>query len=85
MKLEAWEAKYWHAAQIILDLLRSSLDEWLGADQARTPKERAEHAKKAAQQAAIERVRQAKEHFGQKPKNERETAIAESKTKASYQ
>jgi hypothetical protein len=31
MRLEVWEGQYWHAAQIILDVMKSSLDEWLGA------------------------------------------------------
>lgn len=84
MKLEAWEAKYWHAAQIILDVLHSSLDEWLGADQARTPKEHAEHAKLASKQAAVERVRQASENFANRHKKERENALAESKAKDWY-
>lgn len=29
MRLESWEGHYWHAAQIILSMLNSSLEEWL--------------------------------------------------------
>ena len=81
MRLQAWEGQYWHAAQIILDILSSSLEEWLGADQARAPLERIKQAEEAAVQAAVGRVTQAREHFGERPKKDREKAIEESETK----
>ena len=46
MKLEAWERRYWHAAQLILGMAGSSLDEWLGADST-APKEIVEQAREA--------------------------------------
>ena len=84
MRLEAWEGKYWHSAQVILDILGSSLDEWLGADRARAPKLLVAQAAEAKAQAAELRVVQAREHFGARPKKEREAAVAESKTKHAF-
>lgn len=84
MRLEAWEGRYWHAAQIILNILNSSLEEWLGADQARAPSEVVRHAADALVQAARGRVDQAKEHFEKRPKKERLNAIDDSKTKHAY-
>ena len=85
MRLEAWEGKYWHASQIILDTFNSSLEEWLGADQARAPKERVAEVEKALVQAAVRRVEQSREHFEHRfTKKEREKVIAKSKGKERY-
>jgi hypothetical protein len=84
MRLEVWEGRYWHAAQIILNVLNSSLEEWLGAAQARAPKELVEEVANATVEAAKGRVEQAKEHFAKRPKKERMKAIEESKAKHSY-
>jgi len=84
MRLEAWERRYWHAAQLILDRMDSSLEEWLGADQAKAPKELLSHASKALIAAALVRVAQAKAHFLKRKKKEREAALAESMSKESY-
>lgn len=84
MRLDAWESRYWHAAQIILDVLDSSLEEWLGADRARAPKELIIEAAKAAVQAARQRVAQAKERFNERPKSDRNAALAESRTKHAF-
>lgn len=84
MRLEAWEGQYWHAAQVILDVLKSSLEEWLGADQARAPRELVDTAAAAAVQAARGRVDQAKEHFEKREIKDRKKAIEESRTKYAY-
>ncbi len=84
MKLHAWEGRYWHAAQLILNLMGSSLEEWLGADQAKAPKEILAHAKQALIDAALVRVEQAKTQFLERKKKEREDALASSWTKESY-
>lgn len=84
MRLEAWESRYWHAAQVILDILGSSLDEWLGADSARAPNELVAEATAAAVQAARERVAQAKEHFKKRPKGDQNAALDESRTKHAF-
>jgi hypothetical protein len=84
MHLDAWEGRYWHASQVILDILSSSLDEWLGADQARAPKEIVKQAMEAAVHAAKIRVQHAKEEFEKRPKKDREQALKESRSKQTY-
>lgn len=84
MRLEAWESRFWHAAQIVLDLLNSSLEEWIGIDRAKAPKKLVQEAAAAAIHAAIERVTQAREHFSKRPKRDREAAIRESMTRHSF-
>lgn len=83
-QLEAWEGKYWQAADIIAGMLKSSLEEWIGADLAAAPKELLKAAAEATCQAAAKRVEQAKEHFLARPKKEREAALALSTTKHAY-
>lgn len=84
MRLEAWEPKYWHAAQIILDLLELSLEEWLGADQALAPARHVKEAHEATIQAALKRVEYAKESFAKRKSGDRTAAIEESKIKSYY-
>ena len=84
MRLEAWEGRFWHAAQIILDLLSSSLEEWLGADRAKAPKQIVEEAAEALQEAAKLRVSQAREHFLALPKKQRDEVLLLSKTKHAF-
>jgi hypothetical protein len=84
MLLDAWEGRYWQAADIITAMLKSSLDEWIGADQARAPKELLKAAEDATCQAAAKRVERAKEHFQARPKKEREAALKVSETKHAY-
>lgn len=84
MKLEAWEGRYWRAAEIIAGMLDSSLEEWIGADEARAPKELVSAAAAATLEAAKRRVEQAREHFLARPKKERESALRLSKTKHAY-
>ena len=62
MPVEAWEGHFWHACDVILDKMNSTLDDWLGAHEAKTPKDLLKHAKEANWQAAqmnVERVREA--------------------------
>ncbi len=84
MKLEAWEGRYWQAAEIIAGMLDSSLEEWIGADQARAPKELVSAAAEATLEAAKKRVEQSREHFLARPKKERENVLELSKTKHAY-
>jgi hypothetical protein len=84
MRLEAWEGRYWQAADIIVALLNSTLEEWIGADQARAPKELISAASEATIEAAKERVEQAKEHFLARPRREREEVLQLSKTKHAF-
>jgi hypothetical protein len=84
MRLDAWEGRYWQAADIIASLLDSSLEEWIGADRAKAPRKLATAAAEATLQASIKRVEQAKEHFLMRPKKERDEALKLSKTKHPY-
>ncbi len=84
MRLEAWEGKFWHAAQIILDLLQSNLEEWLGADRAKAPIQLVNEAAEALQEAAKLRVVQARDHFLQRPKKERDEVLSLSKNKHAF-
>jgi hypothetical protein len=84
MKLEAWESRYWHAAQLILERTNSSLEEWLGADQSKAPRELLAHARRALIDAALVRIERAKAQFLKRKRKEREEVLAVSWTKESY-
>jgi hypothetical protein len=84
MKLSAWEGRYWHAAQLLLDKMGSSLEEWLGADQAQAPKSILKHAQQALVDAALVRVDRAKEDFSQRKKKERDDLLQAAEAKESY-
>lgn len=77
MRLDAWEAQYWHAGQIILEQMDVTLEDWLGASAAKAPKEIIKHAAAAKQQAVEVRVDRAREEFEQKKKVDREKIIAD--------
>ncbi|HSD37756.1 MAG TPA: hypothetical protein VLC92_09615 [Rhodocyclaceae bacterium] len=84
MKLDAWEARYWHACQQILDIMDSSLDEWLGADKAKAPKDILDHAQKAVAAAVTVRIETAKITFLARKKKEQADALAEASGKSAY-
>lgn len=84
MKLEAWEARYWHAAQVILSMMESTLENWLGAANAKAPTQLLEHAAQARAAAVGIRVQQAKEQFAALSKKVREEALAGAESKNHY-
>lgn len=84
MKLESWQAQYWHACSIILEKLNSNLDEWLGAYNAKAPKEVVEHAIQARKEAASIRIQNCSEDFKRRKNSEQEAAIAEAERKWSF-
>ncbi|KAA0070010.1 hypothetical protein [Tardiphaga sp. P9-11] len=84
MKPGAWEGRFWHAAQLILVKSQSSLEEWLGADQAKAPKVLLMHAQEALVEAAKVRVERARANFFERKKKEREEALTIANTKSSY-
>ena len=84
MRLEAWEGRYWQAAQIIANCLDFSLEEWIGADQAQAPKELVRAAAEATLEAAKKRIDQAREHFSLRPKSQRDEALQLSRTKFAH-
>lgn len=81
MRLDAWEGRYWRAAEIIASMLDSTLEEWIGADLAKAPRKLVAAAAHATLEASRKRLEQAKEHFMALPKKQREEALALSMTK----
>ncbi|MGY8665382.1 hypothetical protein Q3C01_23865 [Bradyrhizobium sp. UFLA05-109] len=77
MRLDAWEARYWHACDTILDQMGSSLEQWLGAADAAAPRQLLDEAAKALEAAVKLRVLAAKEQFEALKKAERERLAAE--------
>lgn len=77
MKLDAWEAQYWHDCDLILSQAESSLDEWLGADTAKAPKTVLKHALSARKDAARERIRSCKLTFEALKPSEQKLALAQ--------
>ena len=75
----AWEGRYWHTVEIILQTMDRTIEAWIGADQARAPKELLEHYKHALAEAAKIRVETAAESFKKLSKTEREAAHARAK------
>lgn len=84
MRLDAWEASFWRAAQVILESMASSLEEWLGADEAKAPMKIIKHARDAAVAAALQRLKHAREDFLGRPKKERDTVLAQAEVKEAY-
>lgn len=84
MKLDAWERHYWHASQLILELSELSLEEWLGANQAKAPIEIVQHAAKANLGAALTRLEHAKVQFEAQKAGVREELLAAAAVKSYY-
>jgi hypothetical protein len=51
MRLEGWEARYWHACDTILHHMGSSLEHWLGAGGAKAPRQLLDEAAQALEAA----------------------------------
>lgn len=81
MRLEAWEARYWHACDTILIEMRSSLEEWVGAADAQAPRRLLEQAEEALRAAVRLRVEAAKERFAELKKSERERLATEANSR----
>lgn len=77
MRLEAWEARYWHACDTILNQMGSSLEQWLGAADAKAPRQLLDEAAKALKAAIKLRVKATKDQFEARKKIERERLAAE--------
>lgn len=77
MKLDAWEARYWHACDTILQQMGSSLEQWVGAADAAAPRQLLDEAAKALKAAVELRVQAAREQFDALKRAERERLAAE--------
>ena len=78
MRLEAWEARYWHACDTILRHMVSSLEDWIGAADAAAPRQLLDEAAAALRAAVKFRVQAAQAAFLERKKAERERLHAES-------
>lgn len=87
MKAEAWEKKYWHAVEVILEIQRKGLEQWLGAEDSKAPKQILRDAKAAIQMAVQTRISHAKEDFetAHKNKEERTRYIKEHECTRAYE
>lgn len=86
MSPEKWEAKFWHAAQILLELQEKDLEQWLGADESQAP-ERLLLATQDAISLVVEtKIKNALEEFRKRYKSvsEQEKEIALSKKEKPY-
>ena len=77
MRLDAWEARYWHACDTILHHMGSSLENWLGAADAKAPRQLLDEAANALNAAVKFRVEAAKGQFTALKKSERDRLAAE--------
>lgn len=77
MRLDAWEAHYWHACDTILNAMGSSLEQWLGAADSKAPRQLLDEAANALQSAVKLRVEAAKDQFEALKKAERERLAVE--------
>lgn len=84
MRLDAWESHYWYAAQLILDHMGLSLDDWLGVTGAKTPKDIIKHAKEAKRQTVELKVKKAKEEFKSLKKAARERLLQDAEERQSF-
>lgn len=76
IRLDAWEPKFWHAAEVILSAQSESLEEWLGADAADAPKALLAHARQAIQSAVASRIELHRTEFLAKHKSKRQQDAA---------
>jgi len=72
----SWEGRYWHTAELILEVGNGSIEAWLGADKAKAPKALLADYTHAIEQAAKVRVQTAADAFAARSKKEREEAHA---------
>lgn len=74
--LKSWEGRYWYCAAIILETLNASIETWIGANQAKAPKEVLENYRHAISEAAKIRVETAAEAFLKRSRADRESALS---------
>ncbi|EKS38550.1 MAG: hypothetical protein J0G37_14530 [Afipia sp.] len=77
MRLDAWEARYWHACDTVLQEMGSSLEHWLGATDAKAPRRLLDEAANAIDAAVKLRVNAARDKFKALKKSVRDRLAAE--------
>ena len=85
MRLDAWEAHYWHACDTILHQMSSSLEHWLGAADAKAPRQLLGEAANALKAAVNLRVEAAREQFEAQKQAERERLAIEAELREPQQ
>lgn len=70
----SWEGRFWHTAEIILQAMDSTVESWLGANQAKAPKALIAEYNLAVGQAAMVKVETAAEAFKNQSKQYRHEA-----------
>ena len=81
----SWEGRFWHTAQIILEACDQTIESWLGADQARAPKQLLSEYVHAVEEAAKVRVETAAELFASWTKKARQEAHAKADALTSWE
>ena len=81
----SWEGRFWHTAEIILEACDQTIVSWLGADQARAPKELLSEYVHAVEETAKVRVETAAELFASWGKKAREEAHAKADALTSWE
>jgi hypothetical protein len=76
IQIAPWEQQYWRTAEIILEIVGSDLDEWLGVDKSVTPREIAAKAAVARLAAAREHILKARALFHSRFKTKAQRAAA---------
>lgn len=84
MLLESWEGRYWRVIQNILTMMDLTLEEWLGADQAKAPKQLVKQAQDATIKAAGIKLEDARDSFLSLKKKEREKLHEKTAGKSAY-
>lgn len=74
---EIWEGPFWNAADLILDSMNLSLDDWLGVD-SKSPRKTLSAMRQAKKEAARQRIKQAAESFRKPGGKQRSKAEIES-------
>jgi hypothetical protein len=76
----SWEGRFWHTAEIILEASDSTIETWLGADQAKAPKELLSEYTHALEESAKVKVQTAAEEFSARSSKMREEAHTKAAT-----
>jgi len=74
--LSSWEGRFWHTAEIILETKKLTIETWLGADQAKAPKDLLANYTHAIVEAAKVRIETAREAFSRLSKKAQEAAFS---------
>ena len=82
MRVDAWEARYWYACNIILLSMSRSLDEWIGEGEAKEKQQLLAIAAEKLKAAVMVKVEAAKIKFIGIPQKAREQLLAESEVRA---